>query len=191
MDFVTTLPLLLTPDGLWVRVGLAAAAWVAVATAGHLLYAFFLLRRFSREGPVIPLLLPPLQERWQRSYFAVVVWEWLRRVGLLALLLCVVGAGIDIGTLVWQTLSADVVSPSWQADLAAAVRRLEGTLALLAAGIAIRAVVGGIGSLVIVRARGFVTASASLVSREDLERARRFLGEVQAIEEGQGGAKSR
>jgi hypothetical protein len=59
--------------------------------------------------------------------------------------------------------------------LAGHLDRLVATLAVLGLGMFVRVVVGGFANIIAIRGQNFVTASNSLVSRDEVERARSFL----------------
>ena len=173
---------LLSPDGMWGRLAFLAFVWVLSANVGHLVNSLFLLRRFSREGPVIPLLLPDLENRWERAFFRVLLWTWLRRMGLVSLLVALIGAVVALGLYGHSTMASGLVSADWRQEVARHIARVNGTALLLALGLAVRLFIGGLSLLVITRARNYVSASSSLVSAADVDRARRYLNEVQHYE---------
>ncbi len=187
METVAPYLALLSPEGLWGRLAFLAFVWVVAANLGHLVNGIFLLGRFSRAGPVIPLLLPDLENRWDRAFFRIRVWTWLRRMGLVALLVALIGALVDLGLYSHSTMASGLVSPDWRQEVAAHLARVNGVAVLLALGFAVRLFVGGLSLLVLTRARNYVSASSSLVSASDIARARRYLNEVQQYETDGGG----
>ena len=187
METVAPYLALLSPEGLWGRLAFLAFVWVVAANLGHQVNGIFLLGRFSRAGPVIPLLLPDLENRWDRAFFRIRVWTWLRRMGLVALLVALIGALVDLGLYSHSTMASGLVSPDWRQEVAAHLARVNGVAVLLALGFAVRLFVGGLSLLVLTRARNYVSASSSLVSASDIARARRYLNEVQQYETDGGG----
>ena len=187
MDVAAPYLALLSPEGLWGRLAFLAFLWVVAANLGHLVNGLFMLNRFSRAGPVIPLLLPDLENRWERAFFRILVWTWLRRMGLVVLLVALIGALVDLGLYGHSTMASGLVSPDWRQQIAAHLSRVNGVALLLGLGLAVRLFVGGLSLLVLTRARNYVSASSSLVSASDIERARRYLDEVQQYEADGGG----
>ena len=187
MEVVAPYIALLSPEGLWGRLAFMAFVWVLAANLGHLVNSLYLLARFSRAGPVIPLLLPDLENRWERAFFRVRVWTWLRRMGLVTLLVALFGAVVDLGLYSHATMASGLVSPDWRQEVASHLTRVNGVALLLALGFAVRLFVGGLSLLVLTRARNYVSASSSMVSASDIARARRYLNEVQQYETDGGG----
>jgi len=179
MSLVQTLQGLLFPDGLSGRLAVLALVCLASASLAHLFASLLLLRKFSREGPVIPLLLPKLESKWEESMFKLGVWLWLRRVGLVLLLASLFLALLQAGVFIHSVLAAGVVPAGWQRELAAHLQRALGILLLLGLAIVVRVVVGGLAGLFVTRAGNYVSASTAMVSAEDVERARRFLDGVE------------
>jgi hypothetical protein len=177
MDFLdrAALTSLVTPSGISGRLATLALAWVAVATLSHLGACILLLWRFSREGPVIPALLPQLKAKWEAAMFKVGVWFWLRRIGLLILALSLPALLVESGATLHAILLAKVVRPEWRELLDHGLWRIWGVVTLVCAGLAIRIIFGGLASLLASRAANFVTASNSLTSPQEVERVRRFL----------------
>jgi len=179
MDDASVLLSQLVPDGIWGKTAFLAFCWYAAACAGHLLTAIVMLMRFSREGPVIPQLLPALQEKWNRAWLRVEVWVWFRRIGLAVLFLALVLAAASAGAFAYSMLSAPRVPGDWRIQLLEEAKPLVGIVTLFGLAVGVRVIVGGPASLVIERARNYVSASRSLVSSEDIARARRFIEDVE------------
>jgi len=108
-------------------------------------------------------------------------------MGLVALLVALIGALVDLGLYSHSTMASGLVSPDWRQEVAAHLARVNGVAVLLALGFAVRLFVGGLSLLVLTRARNYVSASSSLVSASDIARARRYLNEVQQYETDGGG----
>lgn len=175
MESLTTLRALLFPDGILGRVAFVAFAWTLAASVLYLLASLKLLHRFSREGPVLPLLLPELEKKWEAASFRMGIWLWLRRLGIAVLFLAFFLTIIQIGMYLHSVLAAGLVEPDWYRAFSTHLRRLFAVLLLLALGLFSRIVLGGPATLLTIRAHNFVTASSSLVSPQDVERARRYL----------------
>jgi len=178
MDASNIISLLALPGGISGRLALVGLVWTLSASIFHLAASSLMLRCFSREGPVIPQLLPQLEHKWSLAEFRLSIWVWLRRIGLLLLFCSVCTTFVMTGLFVHTLLSSGVADVSWQRQLAFHVGQMLGALVLFLAGLAVRVVLGGLASLVLTRARMFVSASASLVSPQDVERTRRFLEEL-------------
>lgn len=164
------------------RLSLLAFSWIAAATIAHFITACWLLRRFSREGPVLPVLLPQLEEKWVRAVFGLRIWIWLRRVGLALSFAAVLLAGAELGLYVRTLLSAGPGGPDWRLALAEHVDRVVATVLVMGIAITFRVVLGGLANIIAVRAQNFVTASNSLISREEVQRMKTFLNRVESGE---------
>ena len=173
---------LLSPEGAFGKLAAVAFSWVVAASVGLLVTAFLLLRRFSQEGPVIPLLLPALEAKWEEAFFKVRVWTWLRRIGLALLALGLIGELADLCMSVHSILSVPVVTADWRAGLQSQFRHVVSVAFLLAWGVFVQIAIGGGAALVLVRARNYVSASQSLVDRRDIARVRKFFDDVETYE---------
>jgi hypothetical protein len=185
MGEVSSLIAQIVPEGVWGKVAFIAACWYAAACFGHFVTALLMLQRFSREGPVIPQLLPALEEKWKAAHYRIELWLWLRAAGMSVLVLAIVLALASAGLGAYTILSAPRVAPDWRTELTFHVRPFIGILGLLGITIAVRTLVGGPGSLLLTRARNYVSASTALVSSEDLARAKRFLDDVERMDTGE------
>lgn len=183
-DFDSLLSLLIPPGG-WGKVAFGGFAWYLAGLIGQLIYSGWLLRRFSREGPVIPLLLPALEHKWNSAQFGARVWAWFRRMGFATLFIAAVGSLVNLGLAAHETLAAGVVSPDWRVSLSEHFVQLNAILMLMAYAVGALAVVGGLAALIATRAYNFVTASSAMVSAGDILRARRFIDEVQQFDPGE------
>jgi hypothetical protein len=157
------------------RVALLGLAWTTAACIGNLFAAVRLLRHFSREGPVIPILLPHLERRWTEASFRLKVWAWLRRFGLFLLFFALLLAVVELGLFVRELLAEGPSGPGWREVLALRIDHVSGALSVFGIGILVRALFGGMASLVAVRAQNYVSSSSALVSPEEVQRMRGFL----------------
>ena len=175
METLENIGPLLFPGGAVGKLAVVAFAWTVAAALAHLTSILWLLHRFSKEGPVIPLLLPQLEQKWSKAMFNVGIWLWFRRVGLAAICVALLLAVLQAGLYLHSVFSAGLVDPFWLQGFLDHVHRVYSVLLLSGLALAIRFALGGLSGLVTARARTFVSASTSLVSPEDIERARRFL----------------
>jgi hypothetical protein len=185
MNDLESILALLIPGGGWGKFAFGGFCWYLAGLIGNLIYSGYLLRRFSREGPVIPLLLPTLEHKWRTALFGAQVWGWLRRMGFAALFISLIGSLVELGLAAHQTLAAGVVSPDWRIGLSDHFIQVNAILLLLAYSFGALAVLGGLAGLLSTRARNFITASSAMVSAADIERARRFIDEVQQFDAGE------
>ncbi len=179
MQLLPSLQGILSDPSISTRIALLGFAWIAAASFAHFFTACWLLRRFSREGPVLPVLLPQLEEKWVRAIFGLRIWVWFRRIGLALSFVAVLTAAAELGLQVRTLLAAGPSGPDWRMTLAEHVDRMVATVAILAIAIMLRVIVGGLANVIAVRAQNFVTASNSLVSREEVQRVRAFLDRLE------------
>ncbi len=179
MQLLGSLQSLLADPNMSARVALLALAWTAAATLAHFLASSWVYIRFSRAGPVPPVLLPQLQAKWERAIFGLRIWVWIRRIGLTLLFVAVLLALAELGLQVRGLFAAGPSGPDWRLDLADHLDRVIATLAVLGIGVVLRIVVGGFANIIATRGQNFVTASNSLVSREEVDRVRKFLDRVE------------
>jgi hypothetical protein len=179
MQLLSSLQSLFADPSVSARVALLAIAWTAASTLAHFFTAVGLYVRFSRAGPVLPLLLPQLTAKWERAVFGLAIWVWIRRIGLALLFVAVLLATAELGLQLRSLMAAGPSGPDWRMTLAEQLDRVVATIAVLGIGIFVRVVVGGFANIVAVRGQNFVTASNSLVSREEVDRVRSFLDRVE------------
>ncbi len=165
----------LSSGGALAKVALVALAWTAAACIGNLTEATRALVVFSREGPVMPPLLPQLELKWSGTEFRLAVWRWIRRAGMVVQFGTVAWALAGAGQVAVQVLRSGLVARGWNEELAAALRLSLACTLLFVAGILVSLVLGGLAMLVSVRASSYVRASHALVTREDVERVRKML----------------
>ncbi|MBM4353605.1 MAG: hypothetical protein FJ109_07370 [Deltaproteobacteria bacterium] len=175
MDLYAVVREALSSGGALPKVSLVALAWTLAAGVGHLSESAFALARFSREGPVMPPLLPQLELKWSAAGFRLALWRWFRRVGLIVQFGTVVWALALSGHIALQVLRAGLVTRGWNEELASALKMSLGTTVLFAGGILATLVFGGLAGLLSARASNYVRASNALLTREDVERVRRML----------------
>ncbi len=178
MQLLSSLQSLVADPSISARVALLALAWTAAATLVHFFAAIWIYVRFSRAGPVLPVLLPQLEAKWERAIFGLSIWVWLRRIGITLLFVAVVLATAELGLQLRSLMAAGPGGPDWRLNLAEHLDRLVATLVVLGIGLFVRVLIGGFANIIAVRGQNFVTASNSLVSREEVDRVRRFLDRV-------------
>jgi hypothetical protein len=179
MDMLVAFRILLSDAGPVGRLALLALAWTIAASIAHLFSAGALYARFSREGPVPPALLPQLEVKWGRATTVLRIWVWLRRIGLFLLFATVLMALVALGLQLRSLLASGPDTSDWRLQLAGHLQQISSAVMVMVVGFLVRIVLGGFANIVAVRAQNFVTASNSLVSREEVDRMRAFLDRME------------
>jgi len=179
MDLYSTALVSLGAGGTLGKVALVSLAWTLAACIGNLAEAIRALVVFSREGPVMPPLLPQLELKWVSTEFRLAIWRWLRRGGLVVQFGTVVCALILAGQVAVQVLRSGLVARGWNDELATVLHLGLACTLLFVTGILVALLLGGLSMLLVVRASNYVRASNALVTRDDIERVRKMLGRLE------------
>lgn len=168
---------------IWIVTSVVALAWTVAALLVHLVYSFILLRDFTIVGPSNKAMLAVVETRWAQAEFRWNVTRWAARVGLYTVLLCLAAAVVNASVKAYLISSKLLGEANWKLQLGEAWIFLIQTFWIFAVAVVARAILGGLASLIKIRAANSIAISRAMPDADQIRKMKELLASLDVHEE--------